>query len=144
MRFQFDANQSYQLRAVQTVAGLFQGITRETYSMAVRVLNMETQFDSIRSILDPVRLLENIQLVQKRQGLTPDTELKLLTEKADILGKKGQQVSFPNVSIEMETGTGKTYVYLRTALELNRRFGLKKFIIVVPSVAVREGVLKTF
>ena len=44
----------------------------------------------------------------------------------------------------METGTGKTYVYLRTAMELNRRYGLKKFIVVVPSVAVREGVLKTF
>jgi hypothetical protein len=54
-----------------------------------------------------------------------------------------ETISFPNVTVEMETGTGKTYVYLRTALELNRRYGLKKFIIVVPSVAVREGVLKT-
>ncbi len=43
----------------------------------------------------------------------------------------------------METGTGKTYVYLRTALELYRRYGLRKFIVVVPSVAIREGVLKT-
>src|SRR5207248_3279944 len=43
----------------------------------------------------------------------------------------------------METGTGKTYVYIRTALELGRRFGLRKYIVVVPSVAVREGVLKT-
>src|SRR5205085_11329958 len=45
--------------------------------------------------------------------------------------------------VEMETGTGKTYVYLRTALELHRRYGLRKFIVVVPSVAVREGVLKS-
>ena len=44
---------------------------------------------------------------------------------------------------QMETGTGKTYVYIRTALELNRRYGLRKFIIVVPSVAIREGVLKS-
>ena len=43
----------------------------------------------------------------------------------------------------METGTGKTYVYIRTALELNRRYGLRKFIVVVPSVAVREGVIKS-
>jgi type III restriction enzyme len=52
-------------------------------------------------------------------------------------------IRFPNFSIEMETGTGKTYVYVRTALELNHRYGLRKFIIVVPSVAIREGVIKT-
>ena len=46
-------------------------------------------------------------------------------------------------SVEMETGTGKTYVYLRTIFELNKRYGFKKFIIVVPSVAIREGVLKS-
>jgi len=50
---------------------------------------------------------------------------------------------FPNFSIEMETGTGKTYVYIRTALELAREFGLSKFLVIVPSVAVREGVLQT-
>jgi type III restriction enzyme len=48
-----------------------------------------------------------------------------------------------NFTIEMETGTGKTYVYLRTILELNQQYGLSKFIIVVPSVAIKEGVLKT-
>src|SRR5207249_7629958 len=48
----------------------------------------------------------------------------------------------PHFSVEMETGTGKTYVYLRTILELSRRYGFQKFIIVVPSVAIREGVLK--
>ncbi|MEX2567135.1 MAG: DEAD/DEAH box helicase family protein, partial [Cyclobacteriaceae bacterium] len=47
-----------------------------------------------------------------------------------------------NFSIEMETGTGKTYVYLRTIYELNKQYGFKKFVIVVPSVAIREGVLK--
>ena len=47
-----------------------------------------------------------------------------------------------NFSIEIETGTGKTYVYLRTILELSRNYGFKKFIIIVPSVAIREGVLK--
>ena len=52
------------------------------------------------------------------------------------------KVRFPNFSVEMETGTGKNYVYLRTILELFRRYGLRNFIIVVPSVAVRESVLK--
>lgn len=50
---------------------------------------------------------------------------------------------FPNFSVEMETGTGKTYVYLRTIFELNQKYGFKKFIIVVPSVAIREGVLSS-
>ena len=65
--------------------------------------------------------------------LSPDESLQCIEE----------AVRFPNFSVEMETGTGKTYVYLRTALELHRRYGLRKFIVVVPSVAVREGVLKS-
>ena len=134
---------AYQLRAVQSVAGLFLGMARESYSMAVRIMSVETQFEAVRSTLSPDQLLKNIQSVQKLHGLTPDAELRLVTEMAEIIGQK-REVSFPNVSVEMETGTGKTYVYLRTALELNRRHGLKKFVIVVPSVAIREGVLKTF
>jgi len=50
--------------------------------------------------------------------------------------------SFPNFTVEMETGTGKTYVYLRTIYELNKQYGFKKFVVVVPSVAIREGVWK--
>ena len=49
-----------------------------------------------------------------------------------------------NLTVEMETGTGKTYVYLRTIYELHRTYGFRKFVIVVPSVAIREGVCKTF
>ena len=143
MRFHFDAHQTYQLRAINSVARLFDGMARETYSMAVRVMGVETQFESSRSMLDSTRLFKNIQDIQKLNGLPPDEQLHLITESADIVGTK-KEVSFPNVSVEMETGTGKTYVYLRTALELNRRHGLKKFVIVVPSVAIREGVLKTF
>ena len=51
---------------------------------------------------------------------------------------RDQRVRFANFSVEMETGTGKTYVYLRTALELNRRYGFTKFVIVVPSVAIHS------
>ena len=68
--------------------------------------------------------------------------LSILKKKiTTVAGEK--TVRFPNFSIEMETGTGKTYVYLRTILELFRCYSLRKFIVVVPSVAVREGVLKT-
>ena len=71
-----------------------------------------------------------------------DKELQVI--EAGIETAAGRKaVRFANFSVEMETGTGKTYVYLRTALELHRRYGLRKFIVVVPSVAIREGVLKT-
>src|SRR6202007_2859398 len=58
-------------------------------------------------------------------------------------GPANRQRPCPHFSVEMETGTGKTYVYLRTIFELNRRFGFTKFVIVVPSVAIKEGVYKT-
>src|SRR5207245_5786882 len=57
-------------------------------------------------------------------------------------GPANQARRCPHFSIEMDTGTGKTYVYLRTIFELSRRYGFQKFVIVVPSVAIREGVLK--
>src|SRR5207249_3036766 len=63
----------------------------------------------------------------------------------DIETAGGKTLSrFHNFSVEMETGTGKTYVYIRTALELNKRYGFRRFVIVVPSIAIKEGVLKTF
>src|SRR5205809_2196111 len=71
-------------------------------------------------------ILVNVRQIQAENELEPVTELQGL-----------------NFSVEMETGTGKTYVYLRTLFELNARYGWKKFIIVVPSVAIREGVLNT-
>src|SRR5439155_19206308 len=87
-------------------------------------------------------LLQNLRAVQEQHKITPDDALKPI--EADIETADGvKPVRFPNFSIEMETGTGKTYVYIRTALELFRRYGLRKYIVVVPSVAVREGVLKT-
>jgi len=70
-------------------------------------------------------LAENIQRVQTVQGIAPN-------------GFAGR-----HFYVEMETGTGKTYVYLRTIYELHERFGFTKFIVVVPSVAIREGVMKT-
>lgn len=78
------------------------------------------------------QVLENIQAVQRRQNLPISTELKK-TSVSDI-----------NLDVEMETGTGKTYCYIKTMFELNRDYGWSKFIVVVPSIAIREGVLKSF
>ena len=92
--------------------------------------------------MDDAQLLENLQAVQRQNGISPDTALQTIEETINtVFGD--HLLRFPNFSVEMETGTGKTYVYIRTALELNRRYGLRKFIVVVPSVAVREGVIKS-
>jgi type III restriction enzyme len=81
--------------------------------------------------LTKTQLLENIHRVQRRRNLPQSKEL-IATKNCAI-----------NLDVEMETGTGKTYVYIRTMLELNRRYGWSKFIIVVPSIAIREGAQKS-
>src|SRR5437899_1207208 len=92
--------------------------------------------------LDEKQLLENMQDVQKLNGLAPEQALQTIDDTIPT-GFGPLEIRFPNFSVEMETGTGKTYVYVRTGLELNRRYSLRKFIVVVPSVAVREGVIKS-
>ncbi len=170
MQFQFESGQQYQLDAIAAVADLFEGQTKLD---GPDLLVLEgTATNGNRLDLDEATLLANLQTVQTRAGLKPDDKLALINgeiagsganalfQSADLRGtstdwkrasaplpqtKKKTKVAtaFPNFSVEMETGTGKTYVYLRAALELNRRYGMRKFIVVVPSVAVREGVLTT-
>lgn len=82
--------------------------------------------------LTETQVLSNIHEIQKEAGLSPSKEL--------VKSKTGPI----NLDIEMETGTGKTYVYIKTMMELNRRYGWSKFIVVVPSIAIREGVKKSF
>ncbi len=146
MQFKFESSQQYQLDAISAVADLFEGQAR-TDAPQNLVLGEGVPVAGNRLDLDDAALLHNLQTVQIRGGLAPDGELQFIEgkiERKETRQKKIEiPVRFPNFSIEMETGTGKTYVYLRTALELFRRYGLRKFIIVVPSVAVREGVLTT-
>lgn len=143
MRFQFDANQEYQLHAIEAVADLFDG---QPHCAATIKFELGAQGGLAavpnRLDLDDSALLRNLQAVQRRNRIAPDAELKQIAESIGTAGGT-KQVTFPNFSVEMETGTGKTYVYVRTSLELNKRYGLRKFIVVVPSVAIREGVLKT-
>ena len=135
MRLQFDGNQAYQLRAIESVADLLQGQPRRIAEF--RLLDAGSLFGQAvdRLELNENELLRNVQAVQARNGLAQDAALQTIEE--NIRTAAGdRQVRFPNFSVEMETGTGKTYVYIRTALELNRRYGLRKFIVVVPSVAL--------
>ena len=143
MKLKFDAALDYQQEAIAAVSDVFQGQTPKQSLFTVAAITNEQmtlgfgsesqqltlgQGIGNRLMLDEEDLLNNIRAVQLRHGLPQSTALpnhKL------------------NLDIEMETGTGKTYVYLRTLLELNKAYGFTKFIIVVPSVAIKEGVQKT-
>lgn len=91
----------------------------------------DTGYRNADLLLDGERLLANIKNVQRRQNLTESP--KLYTDPAGAV----------ELDVEMETGTGKTFVYTKTMFELNRRYGWSKFIVVVPSIAIREGVAKS-
>ncbi|MEM7342645.1 MAG: DEAD/DEAH box helicase family protein [Chloroflexota bacterium] len=139
MEFKFDANQDFQIEAINAIANLFEGQPNYTLNLqfGLGLPAVANQLD-----LSEADLLTNLRIIQTDHGINPDDTLQCIEE--TITTMQGQQaIRFPNFSVEMETGTGKTYVYLRTALELCQRYGFRKFIIVVPSVAVREGVIKT-
>lgn len=158
MKLQFDKNQSYQLQAIQSIIDLFQGqpLTSSDFEFSFTDSNNGSlKFSEIgvgnNLVLSEEELLSNLNTVQKTNELRADelsTRIEKLSFKDDVelrSAHTGTDVltDFPNYSVEMETGTGKTYVYLRTIYELNKVYGFKKFVIVVPSVAIREGVLKT-
>jgi len=136
MQFKFDPDQEFQLEAIQAISDIFEGHPRLEAPLEFKQGN-----PSIANQLCLVdeQLLANVQAIQSRQQVYVDAALQYLSDTVE-----NEPVRFANFSIEMETGTGKTYVYIRTALELYQRYGFLKFIIVVPSVAIREGVLKTF
>ncbi len=89
-------------------------------------------------------ILKNLRGVQKSHNIVPGRKLETMTSKVEWDDGSKQSVTKPVFTVEMETGTGKTYVYIKTMYELNARYGWSKFIIVVPSVAIREGVAKSF
>ncbi len=143
MKIQFDGNLAYQQQAVEAILGVFEGqeTTQTTFTVTAKpIFNGRGQGDLLQStaasesgignrlmLLDD-ELLENVRRVQLNNGLKQSTQL----DKHAL-----------NFTVEMETGTGKTYVYLRTIFELNQRYGFTKFIIVVPSTAIKEGVYKS-
>ena len=140
MKLRFDAHQPFQVRAVEAAADLLDG--QPPLEAAVDLGPGELPAVANRLDLDEERLLANLRRVQEGNGIRPDDGLRCIEEEIEAPGGR-RAVRFPNFSLEMETGTGKTYVYLRTILELHRRCRLRKFIVVVPSVAIREGVLKS-
>ena len=144
MKLQFDANQDYQLQAIRAVVDLFKGQPGREEGIAtfgqdsMTSLRLTEVGIANRCVLSPDQWLDNVRAVQVGDGLPESERLEGLVD------SDGEPVGdFPNFTVEMETGTGKTYVYLRTIHELHRKHGFSKFVIVVPSVAIREGVLKS-
>lgn len=133
--------QQYQTDAVNSTCDVFEGqpkIDSSTYRIEpgkIEVgtfnLNEYIGYKNADIQLSNKELLKNIQTIQQLNGI-PESK-KLASGAAPL-----------NLDVEMETGTGKTYVYIKTMLELNRRYGWSKFIIVVPSIAIREGVAESF
>jgi len=141
MKLQFK-KQAYQTNAVNAVVDCFIG-QPNTSGIQYRVdpgraqqgqqsINYGDQSAGFKNSDVLVNVLENIQKVQQQQNLNVSQAL--------IQHKSPCKI---NLSVEMETGTGKTYVYIKTMLELNKRYGWSKFIIVVPSIAIREGIYKS-
>ena len=152
MKIQFDPKQQYQLDAVSSVVEIFDGQPQEQPEFSV-IQGAEFgpllagQFQAELGVgnklaLSDDQLRVNVRKIQEQFDIdVPDAGASL--ESWPLLGQSGEFIRYCNhFSVEMETGTGKTYVYLRTIFELARKYGFKKFIIVVPSVAIREGVLK--
>lgn len=137
MKLHFEPDLDYQKRAIEAVAELFRGqeinrteftVTRQEVGGLQGVLGLiesELGIGNRLTLLDD-EIIANLKDIQLRNGLAPSSAL-----------------TSGDFTVEMETGTGKTYVYLRTIFELNKLYGFTKFVIVVPSVAIKEGVYKT-
>lgn len=147
MKLQFDSQQDFQLAAIRAVVDVFEGqpLRQGDFEISFGIegasLALTEQGVGNRLALSEEQILQNIRAVQERNEITPSEQLERCHYLKDA--GKGETDFIPlNLTIEMETGTGKSYTYLRTIFELNRVYGFKKFVIVVPSVAIREGAIK--
>src|ERR1035437_3499080 len=139
MKLKFDSTLQFQTDAINSIVDLFEGQPLHKGDFTVEISSsvstgqgsiFQTELGIANNLVLPLKTIyDNLRVIQDKNDLdlTPENEFE----------RNGL-----NFSIEMETGTGKTYVYLRTIFELSQKYGFKKFIIVVPSVAIREGTLK--
>ena len=148
MKLHFEPNLDYQMQAIEAVCDLFRGqeVCRTEFTVTMKV-PMPVGLDLL-----PGTQPEQMTLGMAESDLGVGNRLTLLDDEllknlADIQLRGGLppsgSLTSGDFTVEMETGTGKTYVYLRSIFELNKRYGFSKFVIVVPSVAIKEGVYKT-
>ncbi len=141
MKLHFDSNQEYQIDAIRAVTDIFEGqpLSGGDFEFSFTQTGALLSENGVgnRLTLTEEQIWENVRRIQERNEITSPPAPLLVNERGEFCIPHGM-----NFSVEMETGTGKTYVYLRTIYELNKLYGFKKFVIVVPSIAIREGVLK--
>ena len=130
-------NQDYQLEAVESIVDIFAGqsFISTDFNLNLQQSGIFTEYgygNPKLGSLNQEQMLHNLRAVQDKYQLTRSKELS-----------DSDYTDIPNFTVEMETGTGKTYVYTRTILELYKRYGMTKFIIVVPSIAIRAGVYES-
>ena len=130
MKLHFDSNQEYQLEAIKSITDIFEGqpLSNSDFEFSITATGALLSENGLGNhlTLNESQIWENVKDIQQRNEIR----------------SQNQELQGINFSVEMETGTGKTYVFLRTIYELQKLYGFKKFVIVVPSVAIREGVLK--
>ncbi|HED3889906.1 TPA: DEAD/DEAH box helicase family protein [Morganella morganii] len=160
LKLKFNATLDYQKDAVQAAVDLFeeQPLSQDAFTVSVGQQSGGSQLSldgdgfsgiaavSNQLVLTQEHLLRNLRKVQETNNIVLADELLSTSfdlEQEDEKGTYKLKKHVPHFSVEMETGTGKTYVYLRTLFELNKTYGFTKFIIVVPGVPIREGVLKS-
>ena len=149
MKFSFKIQQ-YQTDAVDSVTSVFEGqpnFTPAKYNRDLGQIEIDKSvfpewqfpddvgFKNEGIVLSDFQLLDNIQKIQAKNNIVQSGEL---------VRDKGGSHGRVSLDVEMETGTGKTYVYTKMMFELNKKYGWSKFIVVVPSIAIREGVFKSF
>lgn len=139
MKIQFDSALSYQQDAIDSIVGIFKGQDKcesnfTVYSPEFLAKQSNLGFSDMgygnRLTLHEGKILENVQAIQLGNGLKPSNRAEINRSELDF-------------TVEMETGTGKTYVYLRTIMEMYVKYGFSKHIIVVPSIPIKEGVFKS-
>ena len=137
MKLQFNSELDYQNEAIESITNIFKGQRqcKSNFTVVSDIDESGTEGKLLTDIgvgnkleIDEEDILKNVREIQLKNGLPPSSTMC----KNDY-----------HFDIEMETGTGKTYVFLRTIFELNNKYGFTKFIIVVPSVAIKEGVVKS-
>lgn len=143
MKLQFDSSQDYQTQAVRSVVCIFEGqpLAKSDFEVSFAMDGASLAFSETgvanNLVLTQDQILANIKDVQRLNDIAVSSEL------IPSVSENKKTLFCPyNFTVEMETGTGKTYTYLRTIYELSKVYGFKKFVIVVPSVAIREGTIK--
>ena len=136
MKFKFEAHLEHQDEAINSVINIFKGIKTRNGVFSIRKNNQISLLSNDHGISNVIQndnwqkdiALQNIKKIQEKNMLDISNTI---------------DTSIPTFDIEMETGTGKTYVFLKTILELNQKYDFKKFLIIVPSLAIKEGIIKT-